>query len=88
MTENSPDEATNKIETFRFASRFKCGETECVWLRKDGRPLLVELPYIDTALMNGAENLPEYCSGTECWVEMNYEDLDTLENEMEWVFGW
>lgn len=75
-------------DKFRFSTHFKCGGTECVLLKKDGRPLLVELPYVDQAISRGAEAYPETCSDSECWVELNYKDLAWLENELDWIYGW
>jgi hypothetical protein len=75
-------------DKLRFASHFKCPETECVLLRKNGSPLMVELPYVDLALGNGAERYPEICLNGECWIELSYKDLERLEDEMDWVFGW
>ncbi len=74
---------------FRFASRFRCGENECVVLRKNGRPLVVESPYVEQALQGGAEPYPETCAGdAQCWVEIPEESLPELESELEWLFGW
>lgn len=75
---------------FRFASCFRCGEgNECVVLCKEGRPLIVELPYVDQALSHGAEYYPVVCtSDSQCWIELTAEQLEVIEDELEWVYGW
>jgi hypothetical protein len=57
-------------------------------LRKNGRPLLVEKLFVELTINHGAENYPENCMGKECWIELSYQDIEWLEKEMEWIYGW
>ncbi len=76
-------------DTFRFLSRFRCGETEYFVLRRDGRPVVVDAAHVNLAIQNGAEPYPEDCTADgKCWIKFDSGEMADLEDQLEWVFDW